>query len=184
MDIAGGIAAATNALGIAKALRDVERSWDTVTYKQQIIDLVDALADAKSALIDAKEVISERDTEITRLKKHQISSSTLMDGDGGYQYQTNEAGERVGYPCCPSCLETEARVVNLKQDQVLIAAKCPICDRSYRPVTCYVPASENGGTETTTLAQFEDEQRIAHENMARRREAADRNRPRSSWMAR
>lgn len=50
MDIVGGLAAASQALGIAKALRGIEKDYDAATYRAQIAELIDALTDAKLAL--------------------------------------------------------------------------------------------------------------------------------------
>lgn len=167
MDIASGIAAATNALGIAKALRDVEKSYDAVTYKQQVVELFDALSDTKLALIEAKEANHQLGDELERLKRTMKRAQSLVEGDGGYQYAKDENDEMDGYPFCPKCLHGGA-LSQLKQNVVVDAAKCPVCDREFKPVTCYLTASKNGGVSTTAVTVRNEKRKRASEENSRR----------------
>lgn len=139
MDIIAGITAATQAIGIAKALRSIEKNYDEATYKAQIADLIDALTDAKLALSDAKEGLAERDKEIARLKESFETKAALVAGDGGYSYLANDAGNPVGYPVCPKCEELIGRIVQTKEHEHSGKARCPACSDVYNPVVCYLP---------------------------------------------
>lgn len=156
MDIISGIAAVTSALGIAKTLREVEKSYDEATYKIQISDLIGALTDAKLAMADAKEKMAEQDREITRLKDSFEKQRDLYVGPGDYKFFKNDKGVPSGFPICPRCEAKEGRLVQLKQDNVIIQAKCPVCSNIYRPVECFVPRTEGG---PTTLLQLDEQQR-------------------------
>jgi len=170
MDLVGGIAAAGNALGIAKSLRDIDKAYDAATYRARIADLVDELTDAKLALVEAKDELASKDREIAELKAAANQAKSLTRGDGDYQFFANANGERSGFPACPSCLAV-GRVIQMKQNINIDAAKCPSCKEEFRPVTNYIPASENGGSETTAVdrhnAHLRETRRQRSEQLAR-----------------
>lgn len=70
MDLAGGLAAVGQALGIAKALKDIDKSFDAATHKVRVAELYSSLAEVKMALTDAREEIHAKDGEIKRLKEY------------------------------------------------------------------------------------------------------------------
>lgn len=154
MDIVGGIAAAKGAIDIASALRKTAKDYDAASARASLTDLIEKLTDARLAMVEAKDAISERDAEIDRLKASFKKQEKLVPGDGDYRFFLNVQGERFGMPACPKCEERERRFVQLKQHIQIDTGKCPSCDAEFKPVTCYVPASVNAGTETTTMAQF------------------------------
>jgi hypothetical protein len=143
MDIAAGIASVKTALDIAKTLKDINKSFDEATYRANITDLIEKLSDARLALVEAKEQIFDKDKEIEALKNVKIERGNLVKGDGGYQYQANNAGAPVGFPMCPKCDPLDGRLIQLIENKVGNAAKCPACANEYKPVTCYLPT---GGT--------------------------------------
>ncbi|MGQ0559350.1 MAG: hypothetical protein ACT4OE_07170 [Sphingosinicella sp.] len=114
MDLITGLAAATNGIAIAKALRQVDKNMDAATYKTQIAGLIETLTDARLALVEAKQTIAERDQEIKRLKEVDRESAKLIEGDGNYRYFPNSKGERSGFPICPRCENLDSRLVRFK----------------------------------------------------------------------
>jgi hypothetical protein len=179
MDVVGGIAAAKGAIDIAAALRKAEKNLDAATYKAQLTDLIEKLTDARLALVDAKEALAERDAEVERLKEAFQERASLVKGDGDYSYLLNTKGERSGLPICPKCAALHHRHIQLKQHVQVDAAKCPACDAEFKPVSCYIPPSENGGTETTTVARFIERQRQRESERSAAIARANANR---SWM--
>lgn len=175
MDIASGLTAATQALGIAKTLREVDKSYDAVLYKTKIVELMDALVDAKAALTEAKATIEERDKEIASLRASFEDSASLSVGDGDYKFRTDADGRKVGYPICPKCEVGAGKIVQLKQDGSYRKAKCPVCDAQFQPVTCYLPASEITGEIDTVAKRAAENERRSMERLAQ----ANR---RSSWI--
>lgn len=159
MDIIGGIAAAKGAIDIASALRKTSKDFDAASSRAALTDLIEKLTDTRLALVEAKDAISERDIEIGRLKSSFKRQENLVPGDGNYRYFLNEKDERFGMPACPKCEERDSRFVQLKQHVQIDTGKCPACDTEFRPITCYIPASENAGSETTTLAKYLEAER-------------------------
>ncbi|EAT09557.1 hypothetical protein NYF14_00790 [Sphingobium sp. 10 DY56-G10] len=146
MDIVSGIGAVTSALGIAKTLRGIEKTYDEATYKAQVADLINALTDAKLAMADAKESLAEKDKEIERLRASFESKARLVPGDGGYSYLTDENANPVGYPVCPKCEQVNGRIIQTKEHENSGKARCPACSEVYTPVVCYLP--QGGGFVT------------------------------------
>jgi len=148
MDIVAGLASLDAALKIAKGLRDVEKAYDQVTLKGQVVDLMGALYDVKGQLLEAKEAVTERDAEIERLNKALTAQEALLDGPGGYKWIDHGQGLRLGYPVCPSCFVGSGRQVELKQDGGAYSTKCPLCSSTFTPVECFLPADANGKQQT------------------------------------
>lgn len=69
MELAAGISAASSALEIAKAMRQIGKDYDAVVIKGQVVDLMDKLLDVKTALQDAKAETEAKDHEIEQLKQ-------------------------------------------------------------------------------------------------------------------
>src|SRR6266478_2814329 len=63
MDLMTGIAAATKALEALKAIREIDKSFDTATWKAKVAELMGSVADTKLALIDANDTIRTLEKE-------------------------------------------------------------------------------------------------------------------------
>lgn len=141
MEILTGIAAAKEALEIAKALKGIEKSYDEAALKARLAELISALADAKMALVDAKEELAKREEEINSLKAAFEQRTKLLVADGGYKYFTSTGGNLTGFPICPSC-ELDGKIVQLKQSGASVVALCPKCKSDFNPVTCFVDGAD------------------------------------------
>lgn len=171
MDIAGTLGIITNGITVAKTMRDIDKKYDEATYRAQMADLIDALSDAKLALLEARETISERDAEIDRLTQAFETKGHLVKAGGGYSYFSTIAGEPQGYPVCPSCLPV-GRVIQLVQNGQVEFAKCPACDKPFAPVTCYI-----GNGDTAVDKRNRDRKAVSDAQTAKMRN-------RSSWLNR
>lgn len=103
MDLMSGLAAASQAIQIAKDLRGIDRSIDDAGYKLALADLTEKLADTKIALSQAKELIAERDEQIRELKA---------------KLKAHESGDQ-----CPSCRTGAMRVIRKVPYPIGMAAK-------------------------------------------------------------
>jgi len=102
MDIMSGLSAASKALDIVKALRDLEGQANDATFKLQIAELHSALADAKIALSEAKERLANQEQEIARLQEVQGSKMEVVRYKG-FSFGIDEDGEPIGRPFCRVC---------------------------------------------------------------------------------
>jgi hypothetical protein len=162
MDVISGISAATQAIGIAKTLRSIEKNYDQATYMAQIADLINALTDAKLALSDAKDGLAERDKEIDRLRASFEVKATLVEGDGGYNYLPDSNAKAIGYPVCPKCEQLHGRIIQIKEHEYSGKARCPVCSEIYVPVVCYLP---HGGGFITKQDKENSEYKSASSRM-------------------
>ncbi len=84
-EIVTGLAAANQAVGLVKELREIDRSVDEAGFKLKLADLTQLLADAKIALSEANLALNEKDTKIRQLQE---------------DLETAQSGE-----VCPKCRE-------------------------------------------------------------------------------
>jgi hypothetical protein len=81
MDVAGALATITAAIGLAKELRDIDRQFHMAALRLKIVELTDALATAKAALLEAESVFetSMRKSVVFGLswpsKRHSLSNA-------------------------------------------------------------------------------------------------------------
>lgn len=68
MEVLTGLTAASQAIGIIKQLRDLDKALDEAIFKSKLLELQEAVFDAKSALLDAKQNILEKDERIAELE--------------------------------------------------------------------------------------------------------------------
>ena len=78
MDIGAGLTLLSQATGIVKDLRDIDKGFDVAALKARMADLYATLADVKIALSDARETIHERDRRITELEE---KIARILSGD-------------------------------------------------------------------------------------------------------
>ena len=64
MDWAATLGSLSSALGVVKAIKDIDAAYDKAAYKAQIADLLSTLADVKIAVLDGREELREKDAEI------------------------------------------------------------------------------------------------------------------------
>lgn len=133
MDIVTGIAALTQALDIAKKLREFGQTFDEAEFKLKIAELYSALADAKMSLADSKQQLEEKDAEIDRLKRtFQNRADCIIIND--LKYEKGQDGRPTGRPYCPRCDEVDGRLIKLRQKYEPDRGNvqyCPECERPY-----------------------------------------------------
>jgi len=72
MDLITGLSAVSQALGLVKDLREIDRGVDEASFKLKLAEIGSALADAKIALADAKERIAGLESELDTLKNGEL----------------------------------------------------------------------------------------------------------------
>ncbi|MGD9836292.1 MAG: hypothetical protein AB7F72_01765 [Afipia sp.] len=90
MDIAAALAAAAQALGVVKTLREIDTALSVGDLKARMADLYGTLADVRIALSDARETMHEKDIRIKSLEER---ISALTSGES-----------------CPICTEGRMKV--------------------------------------------------------------------------
>jgi hypothetical protein len=109
-------------------MRDVERSYDAVTLKAQIVDLMDKLQDVRGALQDARDDLEAKGQVITELRRTMERQRETVEL-GAYRYTADpeDSSKPVGAPFCARCEAIDGRLVLCTQTLQGMNATCPQC---------------------------------------------------------
>jgi hypothetical protein len=131
VDIAAGLAAATQAVSIARVMRDVEKAYDAVALKGQIIDLMDKLNDVRSALQDARDALDDKDRELVQLREGMaLRATTVLDRGFRYTADPKDPTQPVGAPFCSRCDTVDGRLILTVRGQGR-GTVCPQCKTNF-----------------------------------------------------
>lgn len=137
MDIPATFSAITAALGFVKELNAIDVQADKAELKLKIAEISGALADAKMGLLDAVEIVREKDKAIAELKAAlKFRAENLINSDGMFYDQKD--GKPSGDPYCTVCLETGS-TIKLVHDVSASGHpfKCPKCKSYYGMALAY-----------------------------------------------
>lgn len=129
MDIISGLAAASQALDIAKRIKDINDGLKDAELKLQIAELYEKLADVKIAFADAKIALQEKDAEINGLKAHTLNTIPTKRF-GAYEFGIKEDGSLFDLPFCPNCIQTSGKQISITRG-VGGHNLCPACKAVY-----------------------------------------------------
>ncbi len=131
MDVVSTIAAALGsvktATEIAKFFRETDRAFERAEAKSKIVELMEALSDAKLHIIEIRETVADKDSTIKQLNdrlalrgkvRYEAPSYWLVDGEA-----------RDG-PFCQKCKDADDKLVRL-QDYGEGGWYCLSCQKSY-----------------------------------------------------
>ncbi|MEW8194302.1 MAG: hypothetical protein AB2793_11385 [Candidatus Thiodiazotropha sp.] len=138
MDISSAVQAIATAIGIAKDLREIDRSVDEASFKLKLADLTESLADAKVSLVDAQNKLQEKDNEIERIKKAFEFRGTTVTKHG-FRYEDRGNGTPQGPPFCPRCETKDGFYILLNQYRGISDLQCPECKSKYHASTYLYP---------------------------------------------
>lgn len=143
MDIIGGIAAASEAIEIARTMRNVQKAYDAVELKAQIVDLMDKLMDIKGALQDARDEKETLLAEVATL--HDVAKrreETIIIQGFRMIASKKDPGEPQGFPFCLRCEEVDGRLLSTVSNPSGRGARCPECRSEYIHAPIYAWDSE------------------------------------------
>lgn len=126
MDFAAALAAAAQALGIVKQLREIDHAMNVGDLKAKMADLYGKLANVRMALTDAQEALRVKDAEIAALKKRQIEEKPMIEAHG-FQHEEVD-GKPKGLPFCPNCL---LEGVQIRPAKMNLGYMCPRCKSQF-----------------------------------------------------
>lgn len=134
MDIMTTIAAISKGLDVLKALKDINQEFDRATYKGQIAELMSTLAEAKLSLLDARDELRAKDTEISALKDtfSFVAEKTVVVR--GMRYEKTPDGGPEGMPFCDRCEKIDGKLIRIAGTSTSkdgYKAVCPQCKADY-----------------------------------------------------
>ena len=141
MDMFAAIGALKGASEIVKQIMTADRALDQAALKLRMAEVLEAVAEARSALIDVKQELADRDDEIAKLKATFAQAAELKKLDGGYSYVIGDNGQPLGAPICPKC-HVDGAIMQMVQAGDPDRAQCPKCQQAYTPVDIYLSSGE------------------------------------------
>ena len=138
MDLTTAIQSLATAISIAKDLREIDKNVDEAAFKLKLADLTESLAEAKLSLVEATDLIVEKDKEIDRLKEtFKFCGSTVTKQ--GFLYEDIGNGTPQAAPFCPRCEKKDGFLILLNQYRGISDLRCPECKSEYRANTYTYP---------------------------------------------
>jgi hypothetical protein len=133
IDFAVALTSLTKGLEALRAIQEIDKNLDAATYKAKIADLMNAVAEAKIALIDAREEIASRNKEIDRLKEglqFRRENTIMLEG---FRYEKGQNGKPVGMPFCRRCDTIDGILIQIAETCTKDGYKgiCPNCKADY-----------------------------------------------------
>ena len=139
MDIAAGLAAAGQAMTILKGLRELDKSYDQVALKGQIVDLMDQVLEIRIALQDAKEALQKKDDEIAGLlAANDLKGATVFHRGYRYPEMPGEPGNPSGRPFCLRCEQADGKLIGTTSNPNGRGVACPECKSAYHDATRFL----------------------------------------------
>jgi DNA-directed RNA polymerase subunit M/transcription elongation factor TFIIS len=134
MDIASTLTTITAALGLAKELRDINDQVNEAELRLKVAELMTALADARTGLVEVAEQMRSKDGEIEKLRSELAFRSTRLVDKGQWRFFADANGNATGRPICQKC-EKRSEYFELVQDRSKGAGGatyfCPGCRSNY-----------------------------------------------------
>ncbi|MEX2696513.1 hypothetical protein [Rhizobium mongolense] len=87
MDIPAALTGISTAISIVKQLNEIDQKVDESVFKLKIAEATANLAEAKMGLVDAQEVLREKDKELTLLKERLRYRAENLTDYRGYRYR-------------------------------------------------------------------------------------------------
>jgi len=100
IDFAVALTSLTKGLEALRAIQDIDKNLDAATFKAKIADLMSTVAEAKIALVDARDEIASKDKEISRLKEELQFRRESTVTVAGFRYEKAENGKPIRMPFC------------------------------------------------------------------------------------
>jgi len=132
---------------IAKGLREVDRGLQTAELTSKLVDLMNALTDARAAVLSVQEELSVKEQEVRELQE-KLDLREHMTYSPPF-YWLEKDGKRQG-PFCQQYYDSEQRAIRLQEetdDQDLW--RCRTCENYFQ---------SGGRRSRQTLADTEDDQ--------------------------
>lgn len=130
--VASALAAVKTSLEIAKGLRAGSASLESAELKMKILELVEALGDARQNLLDAQDEIRALRTRIAELEHAGDVRSRLVRRDRLFYLPD---GESESGPYCPRCVEAENKLITLNPSPSAFVTfgehRCPECNKFF-----------------------------------------------------
>lgn len=127
--VVAAISSVKTALDIAKLIRESGAALKTAELQLQLSNVISALVDARSDLIDTQDELRQRDARIADLRAALEDKATLVRVNDAY-YRVGADGRHHGAAYCTRCWEADHLLRSLAT-LGMGHTKCPACQNIY-----------------------------------------------------
>lgn len=139
MDIITGITTAISTLKTGYEIKKLAGNLDSEVQQsdlrveirklqESLIDVQDVLLNAKSEILQNREIIQEKNKRIAELEDLAKFQRTLVFKDSMY-FESDENGNPVNNPYCSNCWESEKKAIHLNNRKDFF--ECPCCKNRF-----------------------------------------------------
>jgi hypothetical protein len=130
LDIITAIAAGTKALEALKAIQDINKAYDSATWKSKVAELMSDIADMKIALIEANDQIRDLEKANDALTKMVTFKAEHTINKNGFCYEVFDDSQVSHLPFCQYCM-TSGKYVRISHSPMGASSICPSCKTHY-----------------------------------------------------
>ena len=144
MDLVGAMSATASALSALKQIKDIDQAFSKAELKAKLADIYGDLAEVRIALVDAQELIRQKDEEIKRLNAAANKPPEVFVYRG-FPFKQADGKIEAG-PYCPNCHDRSGLAL-LGRGNITILQVCPRCRGEYRhaPMRSHAQAALDEG---------------------------------------
>lgn len=106
--ISAAIASVKNAFDIAKALKAADKTFEKAETRLEMSKLMDALFEAREKVLDASELLREKDEQIRSLEERLKVKDSLIFKDNSYWIEKDSGQDG---PFCTQCWDMDNKLV-------------------------------------------------------------------------
>lgn len=147
MDIATTLSTLKTAYDLAQGLRSMQSLMDNADVKLQIVDLIDALVNAKADLAEIRTQVIDKDRLIAELKDKLNAKEALYYEEPFYWKDLGE--DKKDGPFCQRCYDADSKLIRLIPKKSTHGShQCNECTRWYgkgTPLQTRVISQGRGG---------------------------------------
>jgi predicted RNA-binding Zn-ribbon protein involved in translation (DUF1610 family) len=123
-EIAVAVSALKSATEIASYFKNIDNRLEVAEMRLKAAELIDALADAKIAIAEIKDLLTEKDEEIKALSESLSASDDLQFERGFYWKITEDKKDR---PFCPNCWDSNKKIIRIHKHPIGGFYHCSTC---------------------------------------------------------
>ncbi|HEL4110801.1 TPA: hypothetical protein UM343_000922 [Stenotrophomonas maltophilia] len=132
VEFGSAIGGLKTAVDLVRGVAAADRALNEADLKLKLLGAVNEMVTAQMALVDARQAIEDRDSEIERLHEALAIKGSVVLVNSAY-YMKNADGQASGHGYCMRCYEVESKLRHLAYGRHMMndPVICPTCSTKY-----------------------------------------------------
>ncbi len=132
VEFGSAIGGLRTAVELVRGVAAADRALNEADLKLKLLGAVNEMVTAQMALVDARQAIEDRDSEIQRLQEALAIKGSVVLVNSAY-YMKNSDGQPAGHGYCMRCYEVESKLRHLAYGRHMMndPVICPTCSTKY-----------------------------------------------------